>query len=140
MTTPAFRVEHVVTTTTCATQSQVGGSGVAFGQQSGPPASAKQVEYLLTLLKKAGHTSFRDARGAMGFSQRQGAGKFTRDEASALIEQLLGSEPAADEPPPPTPTPPPPKTARTIRDIPAETLAAELERRGWVVTAPTEAP
>ena len=114
---------------------------MAFGQQSGPPASAKQVEYLLALLKKAGHTSFRDARGAMGFSQRQGAGKFTRDEATALIDQLLESEPAADEPPAPTPTPPktaPPKTARTIRDIPAEALAAELERRGWVVTAPTE--
>lgn len=115
---------------------------MAFGQQSGPPASAKQVEYLLALLKKAGHTSFRDARGAMGFSQRQGAGKFTREEATALIDQLLESEPAADEPPAPapapTPTPTPPKTARTIRDIPAEALAAELERRGWVVTAPTE--
>lgn len=117
---------------------------MAFGQQSGSPASAKQVEYLLTLLKKAGHTSFRDARGAMGFTQRQGGGKFTRDEASALIDQLLESEPAVDEPPAPaptpnpTPTPTPPKTARTIRDIPAEALAAELERRGWVVTAPPE--
>lgn len=116
---------------------------MAFGQQSGPPASAKQVEYLLALLKKAGHTSFRDARGAMGFTQRQGAGKFTRDEASALIDQLLAADPAADDerPPPPASAPAPapvaaPKTARSIRDIPAENLAAELERRGWTVTPP----
>lgn len=118
---------------------------MAFGQQAGPPASAKQVEYLLALLKKAGHTSFRDARGAMGFTQRQGAGKFTRDEASALIEQLLATDAAADTDtedavapaaPPPHPPPPPPKTARTIRDVPDDALVAELERRGWTVTPP----
>lgn len=114
---------------------------MAFGQQAGPPASAKQVEYLLALLKKAGHSSFRDARGAMGFNQRQGAGKFTRDEASALIEQLLVDESA----PTPTPTPasapieavspaPKPKTVRSIRDIPDDVLVAELERRGWTAT------
>jgi hypothetical protein len=115
---------------------------VAFGQQSGRPASAKQVEYLLALLKKAGHTGFRDARGAMGFTQRQGAGKFTVDEASALIDQLL-ADGQEEEPPPRAPSvqpasPPAPKTVRSIRDIPAETLAAELTRRGWAVTAPAE--
>ena len=52
---------------------------MAFGQQSGPPASAKQVKELLTLLKNLGHSDFRDARGPMGFTQRQAAGKFTRD-------------------------------------------------------------
>ena len=115
---------------------------MAFGQQAGPPASAKQVEYLLALLKKAGHSGFRDARGAMGFSQRQGAGKFTRDEASALIDQLLENESeAADELPPTEPVArtatPPPKTARSIRDIPDAALLAEAERRGWSVTRPS---
>jgi hypothetical protein len=128
----------------------VRGSRMAFGQQSGPPASAKQVEYLLSLLKKAGHAGFRDARGALGFTQRQGAGKFTRDEASALIDQLLaaGGEGDSDAEDVPTrsaaaaPSAPSaaPKTARTIREIPAERLAAELERRGWTVTAPGAGP
>src|SRR5580704_13098906 len=55
---------------------------MAFGQQSGPPASAKQVRELLDLLKGAGHSDFRDARGPMGFTQRQAAGKFSHDEAT----------------------------------------------------------
>lgn len=61
---------------------------MAFGQQSGSPASAKQVQRLLELLHEAGHSDFRDARGPMGFSQRQAGGKFSRDEAEAFIEQL----------------------------------------------------
>jgi hypothetical protein len=36
------------------------------------------VQELLTLLQDAGHTDFRDARGPMGFTQRQAAGKFTQ--------------------------------------------------------------
>ena len=63
--------------------------GMAFGQQSGPPASAKQVKELLTLLKNVGHTDLRDARGPMGFTQRQAAGKFTRDEATGFIDRHL---------------------------------------------------
>jgi hypothetical protein len=63
-----------------------------FGQQSGPPASARQVAELLTLLHDAGHTDFRDARGPMGFTQRQAAGKFSRDEATAFIDQLQEAE------------------------------------------------
>ena len=59
-----------------------------FGQQSGPPASARLTHELLALLQDAGHTDFRDARGPMGFTQRQAAGKFTRDEAEALIAAL----------------------------------------------------
>lgn len=61
---------------------------MAFGQASGPPASAKQLRELLELLKAAGHEGFRDARGPLGFNQRQAAGKFTGDEAQALIDQL----------------------------------------------------
>jgi hypothetical protein len=66
---------------------------MAFGQQSGPPASSEQVRELLALLNDAGHTDFRDARGPMGFTQRQAAGKFTRDEAAAFIARLQGNEP-----------------------------------------------
>jgi hypothetical protein len=61
---------------------------MAFGQASGPPASAKQVRELSDLLTAAGHDGFRDARGPMGFNQRQAAGKFTRDEAQTFIDQL----------------------------------------------------
>jgi hypothetical protein len=57
---------------------------MAFGHQAGPPASRREVQELLTLLQDAGHTDFRDARGPMGFTQRQAAGKFTRDEAAAF--------------------------------------------------------
>jgi hypothetical protein len=61
---------------------------MAFGQAAGPPATAKQVRELSDLLAAAGHDGFRDARGPMGFNQRQAAGKFTRDEAQAFIDQL----------------------------------------------------
>lgn len=108
---------------------------VAFGQPSGPPASASQVRELLGLLNDAGHATFRVARGPMGFTQRQGAGKFTRQEASELITRMQDAGPdQAVAPPVPasrlTSTPP------TLRRIPAEDLAAELQRRGWTVTPP----
>lgn len=95
---------------------------MAFGQQSGPPATAKQVQELLGLLQEAGHTDFRDARGPMGFNQRQAGGRFTRDEADAFIEQLQGDGPSAAEP--------------ALRRFSDEQLAAELQRRGWVVMEP----
>ena len=72
-------------------------SGVSFGQQSGPPASAKQLSYLLSLVKKAGFEGFRDARHPLGLTQRQAGGKFTGKEASALIDRLLGGEADGDE-------------------------------------------
>ena len=109
---------------------------MAFGQQAGPPASARQVQELLALLQEAGHTGFRDARGPMGFNQRQAGGRFTRDEAAAFIEQL--QEAAGDDASPP-PAPPAARTTaaeRALRDLPSETLAAELQRRGWVVIEP----
>jgi hypothetical protein len=108
---------------------------MAFGQPSGPSASARQVQELLTLLRDAGHSDFRDARGPMGFTQRQAAGKFTRDEVAAFIDRLQdaefdGAAPvgvaasrlSAQE--------------QLIRHLPAETLAVELRRRGWTVIEP----
>lgn len=114
---------------------------MAFGQPAGPPATARQVQRLLELLHDAGHVDFRDARGPMGFTQRQAGGKFTRDEAEALIEQL---EAAADQSldravPPPTPAaaaPRPTAAERALRKVPDSLLAAELQRRGWVVMEP----
>ena len=61
---------------------------MAFGQSAGPAASHRQVAELLELLQNAGHADFKDARGPMGFNQRQAAGRFTADEAQALIDQL----------------------------------------------------
>lgn len=116
---------------------------MAFGQQSGPPASHREVAELLSLLQEAGHADFRDARGPMGFTQRQAAGKFTRDEVAAFIGQLReaaeGSDGAAAEP---APTPAAKRTPRqaaavaALRTVPAEALAAELQRRGWAVLEP----
>jgi hypothetical protein len=110
---------------------------VAFGQQSGPPASSSQVRQLLELLQAAGYTDFRDARGPMGFTQRQGGGKFTRDEAAAFIEQLEAAEhDTGGSAPPPPPVERLSATERAVRAIPTERLAAELQRRGWVVMEP----
>lgn len=120
---------------------------MAFGQQSGPPASAKQVQELLALLQDAGHSDFRDARGPMGFTQRQAGGKFTRDEAAAFIEQLLQADddpatpveprpPAGSSPRTPVPKARPSSAEQALARIPSEQLAAELQRRGWIVVEP----
>ncbi len=70
---------------------------MAFGQPQGPPASKRQLDRLLDLVIAAGHEDFRDARGPLGLTQRQANGKFTRDEADELIEQLeTGSGRRAD--------------------------------------------
>ncbi len=109
---------------------------MAFGQQSGPPAPAIKIRELLALLHDAGHADFRDARGPMGFTQRQAGGKFTRDEADAFIKQL--EEAAHDETPVPRPTSAvrPSAAERALRDVSSELLAAELQRRGWIVAEP----
>ncbi len=116
---------------------------VAFGQQLGPPASAKQVQELLTLLKEAGHTDFRDARGPMGFTQRQAGGRFARDEADQFIDRLrreesdMDTESAPDEMPAPRPpSPRPARPGRALAQVPAEHLADELRHRGWTVVKP----
>lgn len=126
---------------------------MAFGQTSGPPATHRQLSDLLALLNDAGHVDFRDARGPMGFTQRQGNGKFTRDEADAFIAQLteaadgLDADGATSDPA----TSPSRRSARgpvtaaerkaasqagAARKIPSEVLAAELQRRGWAVMEP----
>ncbi|MBS1848807.1 MAG: hypothetical protein JST73_11070 [Actinobacteria bacterium] len=120
---------------------------MAFGQSAGPPASHRQIAELLALLQQAGHTDFRDARGPMGFTQRQGNGKFTRDEADAFIDLLTDQADApADLDAPPTPRPARERVtaaeriaatqAREIHKYPSELLAAELQRRGWAVIEP----
>jgi hypothetical protein len=107
---------------------------MTFGQPSGPPATQRQVTELLELLQQAGHTDFRDARGPLGFTQRQAGGKFTRDEADAFIEQLT-AEAAEDAKPAPAK-----ESAKdadpALRHMPDRHLAAELQRRGWIVMEP----
>ncbi|MDY7106800.1 MAG: hypothetical protein S0880_36960 [Actinomycetota bacterium] len=110
---------------------------MTFGRQPGPPASHREVERLLDLLHDAGHADFRDARGSMGFTQRQAAGKFTRDEAAAFIVQLEAEAEAGEGHAEPRPAPERlTATDRALRTIPTEALAAELQRRGWVAIEP----
>ncbi len=109
---------------------------MTFGQPTGPPASASRVRELLTLLQDAGHTDFRDARGPMGFTQRQAGGKFTRDEADEFIERLERAAHGESGPPPPTRATRPSAAERALQDVSSELLAAELQRRGWVVFEP----
>jgi hypothetical protein len=123
---------------------------MTFGRQSGPPASAKQMDYLRALVERAGHTGWRDARGPLGLTQRQAAGRFTRDEASALIDRLLKGDDgdqdgpggdgdrgqAGDDGPDSAADRLLTEQATILRGMPAGLLAAELERRGWTVTSP----
>lgn len=111
---------------------------MAFGQPSGPPASAQQMRRLLELVQAAGHSDFRDARGPLQLNQRQAAGRFTRQEADDFIAQLEaeveGEHPAAE-----TPTVAAPKLSpaqQKLQSVPDAILAAELQRRGWIVVEP----
>jgi hypothetical protein len=108
---------------------------MAFGQQQGPPASAKQVQELLALLQEAGHSDFRDARGPMGFTQRQAGGKFTRTEVDVFLEQLRDAEPVADKSVE-VPTWRRYPREEVLSGIATEHLAVELRRRGWTVVEP----
>jgi hypothetical protein len=109
---------------------------VAFGQPSGPPASFRQIEELTSLLQAAGHSDFRDARGPMGFTQRQSGGKFTRDEAAGYIERLQNDASGGSGPAPGPSAGRPPRASDALRRMTSEQLAAELERRGWTVQGP----
>jgi hypothetical protein len=138
---------------------------MSFGQGSGPPASAKQLQFLLDLLQAAGHDSFRDARYPLGLTQRQAGGKFTTKEASELIDQLTGAAEALEtEPSEPSVSPAPSTAKGTARSVSADIraereaeraaarmahrqaeilggiradmLADELVRRGWVCIPP----
>ena len=85
---------------------------MTFGKQSGPPASARQVKYLLDLVVQA------DGAGGDGGGGRDGGG-VGDTAASAAAEARLDAA-----------------RAEALAGMPAEALAAELERRGWRVTAP----
>jgi hypothetical protein len=92
------------------------------------------VAYLEALLEKAGYGSFREARRAFGLTQRQAGGKFSKQEASALIDRLVtGEEPA----PPSIDEEVLAAQATVVRGMPAQVLADELLRRGWTVHEPT---
>ena len=128
---------------------------MAFGQSAGPAASHRQVAELLELLQNAGHADFKDARGPMGFNQRQAGGRFTADEAAELIDQLQQAEYEADqraeatatsEPEPEAAREPKPKgmtdaeraeMERAVRTASTKSLVLEVRRRGWIVTKPT---
>lgn len=122
---------------------------MSFGQSSGPAAGHAQLKDLQALLSRAGYDDFRSARGPYQLTQRQGGGKFTRDEADELIERLrgeLGDEPDDVGPPPaaapatPTTTaaaPVPAKKPATLRTLPDAVLVGELERRGFTVLPPS---
>lgn len=127
---------------------------MTFGQTSGPPASAKQVQYLLSLVQKAGHTGFADARHPLGLTQRQAKGKFTTREASELIDQLLAVpgdddsveaavpsmmriDPAAERRQRVAEERQAIEQDRVVRGLPADVLANELIRRGWTVGEPS---
>ena len=126
---------------------------MAFGQSAGPSATARQVQELLELLHDLGHGDFRDARGPMGFNQRQAGGKFTADEATELIDRLQTAQYEADQAEAATPNdeepiaPPADETAvspapmteaeRALRTASTKSLVLEVRRRGWTVTRPT---
>ena len=120
---------------------------MAFGQPSGPPAGARDVARLAELVERAGFASFKEARHPLGLTQRQAAGRFTRDEAAALAERLEaeldgdGPPPAPEAPPPgrrPAPRPPSDRQQqRRLASVDDAVLARELELRGWTCIPPT---
>lgn len=77
----------------------------------------------------------------MGFTQRQAGGKFTGDEAQAFIDQLEEAEYANEQGAPAAKAAKRPplkvsKTEKLLAELPDATLAAELQRRGWIVAEP----
>jgi len=111
---------------------------MAFGQASGPPASAQQMRRLLELVQAAGHSDFRDARGPLQLNQRQAAGRFTRQEADDFIAQLEAEADGEDTPvvSPAVAAPKLSAAQQKLQSIPDAVLAAELQRRGWIVVEP----
>ena len=105
---------------------------MAFGDASGPPANGRQLRELLELLEAAGHSGYRDARGPMGFTQRQASGKFTSSEADEFIEQLQ-TEIHGDGPPAGSHAPPvtrsPPSASATPRPASPRPPTADIPRK-----------
>jgi len=119
---------------------------MAFGQASGPPATKREIEELELLLEQHDYGTFREARHKLGLTQRQAGGKFTRGEVSELIERLAEAVPdAAADAPAVEHTIVADRAERKLQAqreelvaaMPAQLLAAELERRGWCCIAPT---
>jgi hypothetical protein len=110
---------------------------MAFGQAQGPPAGQRQLDRLSELFERAGYSSFREARHPFGLTQRQAGGKFTVDEADALIERLEAAEAVAEgAAPPPKPEPPVrPRVAPAPASQPSARRAASAERRAAVLAA-----
>ena len=109
---------------------------MAFGQASGPPASARRVAELAELLAARGYDSFREARHPFGLTQRQAGGKFTVAEADELAAQLT-----ADEPGPEADGLDGRERRRQeelVVGLDAEVLATELVNRGWCCIAPPD--
>jgi hypothetical protein len=71
----------------------------------------------------------------MGFTQRQAAGKFTRDEVAGFIDRLQETEfsgaASVDIPGSVLSA-----TEQLMRRMPVEQLVVELQRRGWTVAKP----
>lgn len=119
----------------------VTGSGqtvaMAFGQSAGPPAGHKQLDELLELLLEAGFESFKEARYPMDFTQRQAGGKFTREEADEYIAKLQERSEIEEESIAPVMKAKKPSPAvKALGKYSDEELAAELQRRGWIVAEP----
>ncbi|MDQ2677906.1 MAG: hypothetical protein M3Y51_04120 [Actinomycetota bacterium] len=131
---------------------------MAFGQASGPPASARQIQELTELLEARGFDSFKEARHPFGLTQRQAGGKFTVDEVTQLIDQLSvdaesggGTDAPATAAPSSAAAPAPRRAdsdrvaARALRrqedavvELLSEVMATELTNRGWCCIPPPD--
>lgn len=125
---------------------------MAFGSAPGYPASHSQMRRLTELVTEAGFTDFREARGQLGLTQRQAGGKFTGAEADELITQLEADAEASSPDPSgdasaakmgtasrrtsSTADKKAEQQAALLRKMPVDLLAAELQRRGWIVVEP----
>ena len=121
-----------------------------------PTIPYSSLAQLSAVVKQAGHESFRDARHPLGLTQRQAGGKFTKQEASELIDRLQdGGDGDVDSPRPSVSpgqlrlsTAPPARSEdrsaerlqsrrdEAVAALPSDDLAAELTRRGWTCTPP----
>lgn len=121
---------------------------MAFGQQSGPPASAKQLREIESLLERSGFSSLREARHIHGLTQRQAGGRFTRTEADEFIARLLAGEGELDSDEAAAAVDAiviaeqraakrgAAKQDELLAAVPDDALADELVRRGWVCMPP----